>query len=133
MKPLRACQQEILIFLEKLVPAGMLLGNQNFWGRNEAPAGTLAGNPDFSGRKKSPCGHVVGQSGLWGENEAPAGMLAGNPDFSWREIQSRCHSNRCLFGCGHKILDFWGWQPTIFGIDIKIGNFEPKSIFWEWF
>ena len=102
-------------------------------GRNEAPAGTLAGNPDFSGRKK-----------------APAGMLLGSPDFGgkmkplwacWREIQTFLDGKSSLgatltdvfLAVGHKILELWGWEPTIFGIDIKTGNFEPKSIFWEWF
>ena len=33
----------------------------------------------------------------------------------------------------HKILDFWGREPSILGINIKIGNFKPKSIFWEGF
>ncbi len=33
----------------------------------------------------------------------------------------------------HKILDFWGQEPHMFGIDIKIGNLKPKSIFWERF
>ena len=60
-------------------------------------------------------------------------MLAGNPDFSWRGIRSRDHSNRSGTSHLHKILDFLGREPIVFGIDIKIGNFKPKSIFWEGF
>ena len=36
-------------------------------------------------------------------------------------------------GICHKILDFWGRDLITFGIDIQIGNFKMKSIFWEWF
>ena len=76
----------------------------------------LAGNPDLFGGKK-----------------APAGMLAGNPDLSWRGIRSRDHSNRSGTSHFHKILDFLGREPIVSGINIKIGNFKPKSIFWEGF
>ncbi len=68
-----------------------------------------------------------------GENKNPAGVLAGNPDFSWRGIRSRHHSNRSGTSHLHKILDFLGREQIVFGIDINIGNFKPKSIFWEGF
>ena len=60
-------------------------------------------------------------------------MLAVNPDFSWWGIRSRDHFNRSGTSNFHKILDFLGRDPIIFGINTKIGNFKPKCIFWEGF
>ena len=97
-----------------------VLAEARFFGENEAPPDMLAGNPDLFGKNEAPVGMLVGNLDFFWENEAPAAMLAGNPDFSWREIQSRRHSNTCLFGCGDNILNFWDREPTMSGIDIHI-------------
>ena len=67
------------------------------------------------------------------EEKAPAGMLAGNPDFSWWGIRSGDHFDRSGTSNFQKILDFWGWEPIVLGMNAKIGNFKPRSIFWEGF